>query len=175
MHSHLPPSILASVRNYDDTSSRLLHDVRNREPLPPEQLAAYQHLGDYQAQLPPLTSPAYFDRNATRWLTTVVHSLAGALAAFAQATMLQPPDYPMGVEPHQVNAVTIVAAADHLRHVARLTQQLSAGLAVHLDVAPLQQVEADAVCQADGPTVPHAEPQPSAGSGSEQDQWEEMY
>ena len=54
---HLQPSLVFAMRNFDIISARLLHDTRNREPLPPEQLAAYWHFGEYQARLPPITDP----------------------------------------------------------------------------------------------------------------------
>ena len=177
MQSHLPPSIAFAVRNFDDISARLLRDARNREPLPPEQLAAYQHTGDYQAQLPPLTDPRYLSRDIDRWLTTVLHSLSGALAAFAQAAQLQPQlaGATLGPDTSQPNIVTVAAAADHLRHVARVSQQLTAALAVHLDEAPFQPCSYDKnPDDQEDATQPNENPQPSE-SGEEAGLQEESY
>ena len=137
---HLPPSLVVAMRNFDTVSERLLHDTRNREPLPPEQLAAYRHFGKYQARLPPITDPRDLAGCTNRWLTTVVHSLAAALAAFAQAALLQPQPADtaatQGTQLGPTSTVSVGAAADHLRHVARAAQQLTAAIAVHLDQAP---------------------------------------
>ena len=123
--------------------------------------------------------PRDLARGTDRWLTTVVHSLSGALAAFAQAALLQPQPVDAatarGAEHSPTCTVTVAAAADHLRHVARAAQQLTAALAVHLDEAPFMPrfYEANQDKDKEEATDPHAKLQPKDENEDEADRREE--